>query len=494
MNSDNNITGTIGENTPGAQSTGFFSDVLAQLPYQPNEGQVKVIAAVAHFIIYGDPRSVIMLNGYAGTGKTSLTGAIVKALSLQGIKTVLLAPTGRAAMIFSDYSGHPATTIHRKIYRQDSYMSDGFSLNENKHTNTIFIVDEASMIANSTTDNTTAAFGSGRLLDDLIQYVYNGQGCKLVLMGDSAQLPPVGLTASPALNEQVLQNYGLMVYSLTLRDIARQAAESGILTNATILRKAMSEDLQAVPQLEFKQFDDIKTINGEYLLEAIDSCYSSDGIEETIVITRSNKRATQFNMGIRNQILYREDLLTTGDMLVVGKNNYFWAKDVKTVDFIANGDVMTVKRVWGEIENLYGLQFANVTVTLPDHDNVELDVKIILDSLMSDSPSLSREQSERLFNEIMQEQSGDKRSRLKALKEDPYLNALQVKWAYAVTCHKAQGGQWQNVFVDMGAIAPEALTTIDFMRWLYTAVTRARSKLFLINCPKALSGLGDDDE
>ncbi|MBR1934643.1 MAG: AAA family ATPase [Muribaculaceae bacterium] len=468
------------------KSDGFFADVLRSLPYTPNEEQTRVIAALAHFILYSDENSVFLLNGYAGTGKTSLTGAVVKALSLQGIKTVLLAPTGRAAMIFSDYAGHPASTIHRKIYRQDSFMSDGFSLAENKHTHTLFIVDEASMIANVNNADGSAAFGSGRLLDDLMSYVYNGAGCRLIMMGDGAQLPPVGQAVSPALSEQVLQSYRMTVYSLQLTTIARQAAESGILYNATLLRKAMTDadaDTIAPPELQLDGFADIRRITGEFLLEEIDSCYSRDGIDDTIIITRSNRRATQFNMGVRNQILYREDEITSGGLLVVGKNNYFWAKDEKGIDFIANGDILQVKRVWGQIEELYGLRFAGVTVSLPDHDNIELDVKIILDSLMSDTPSLSRQQSERLFNEALADQEGDKRSRLRSLKQDPYFNALQVKWAYAVTCHKAQGGQWQNVFVDMGAIAPEALTTLDFHRWLYTAITRARRRVYLVNSP-----------
>lgn len=474
------------ENNNSERSDGFFADVLRALPYEPNEGQVKVIAALAHFVLYGNPRSMVLLNGYAGTGKTSLAGAIVKALSMQGIKTVLLAPTGRAAMIFSDYAGHTASTIHRKIYRQERYLSSGFTLAENKHTNTIFIVDEASMIANGGDLGAVASFGSGRLLNDLVNYVYSGQGCRLFLMGDGAQLPPVGQAVSPALDLKLLESFGLTIYSLTLKEIARQAAQSGILVNATILRQTLDDGMPVAPQLRLDGFDDVKTVTGEFLLETIDDCYSRDGIDQTVIVTRSNRRATLFNMGVRNQILYREELLTAGDMLVVGKNNYFWAKDEKQVDFIANGDVVVVKRVWGEIEELYGLTFAQVTVALPDHDDIELDVKVILDSLTSDAPSLSREQTERLYNELMEELPGDKNARHRALQQDPYFNALQVKWAYAVTCHKAQGGQWMNVFVDLGAIMPEAFTTPDFLRWLYTAVTRARRRLFLVNCPPSL--------
>lgn len=445
---------------------------------------MKVLAALAHFVLYGSERSVAMLNGYAGTGKTSLIGAVVKALTMQNIKTVLLAPTGRAAMIFSGYAGHPAYTIHRRIYREDSYLADGFSLADNRQAMTFFIVDEASMISNGAGMADGATFGSGRLLDDLIAYVYNGQGCRLILLGDNAQLPPVGQQLSPALDERYLQAYGLDVYSLNLSDVARQAADSGILTNATLLRQVITAAPEgSVPSLRLKGFDDIRAIDGNEMLELLEDCYSRDGAESSIIITRSNRRATQFNMGIRNAILYREEELSGGDLLVVAKNNYYATRDEKSVDFIANGDIVEVKRVRGDVEHLYGLRFVNATIALPDHDNIELDVKIILDSLLSDTPALTRAQSERLYNEVMEEKSGDRRARHRQLKEDPYFNALQVKWAYAVTCHKAQGGQWENVFVDMAAIPPEALATTDFTRWLYTAATRATRHLYLLANP-----------
>ena len=459
----------------------FYRDVLELLPYEPNQGQVEAFAAFAHFLFYGDERSVLLLNGYAGTGKTSLMGAVVQALSRRNIKVVLLAPTGRAAQVLSEYSQRTALTIHRKIYRQDSYLSDGFSLAENKHTSTVFIVDEASMISNSQAD--MSMFGSGRLLDDLVAYVYNGQGCKLMLMGDGAQLPPVGQSESPALNSEVMSRYGLTVYDVTMTQIARQAADSGILQNATLVRQILTSGQLVAPKLELSQYPDIEAITGEFLLETLSDCYDRDGIEDTIVITRSNKRATLYNRGIRNTILYREEELSAGDMLIVSKNNYYWAKDYDNIDFIANGDVMRVRRVWGEVEVAYGLHFANVTVELPDHNDVEMDVKIVIDSLQSDTPALTLLQSERLYTEVLDECTGNKRERYKQMKEHPYFNALQVKFAYAVTCHKAQGGQWKNVFVDMGSIMPEALSTADFLRWLYTAITRARNKVYLINCP-----------
>ena len=457
----------------------FAIEVMAQLPYEPNDDQLVFIVAMGRFVFTRTERALLVLNGYAGTGKTSLTGAIVKVLTSWHHRCVLLAPTGRAAHIFTEYSGHTAYTIHRKIYRQQSYGSDTFGLAENKHVDTLFIVDEASMIASNTAVGATL-FGTGRLLDDLITYVYSGQGCRLLLMGDGAQLPPVGQTSSPALDVALLQGYGLNVGQVTLRQVARQAQQSGILFNATLLRQAMEHDVLTAPQLQLDGWPDIEATTGEWLMETLSDCYDRDGMEQTIVVTRSNRRASMFNTGIRNRILYREELLVPGDMLIVAKNNYHWAQDYEQMDFVANGDVCRITRVWGDAEARYGLQFANVTVVFPDHDNLEMDVKIVLDTLLSDSPALSRQQSEQLFNEVMAELPGDKRSRYKALKEHPYYNALQVKFAYAVTCHKAQGGQWRNVFVDMGAIMPDAMETLDYHRWLYTALTRATSHVYLI--------------
>ncbi len=481
--SSRNTTPTeIGRNDKAIRD--FALDVMDLLPYDPNNDQVTMIAAFAHFMLYGGNRAVFLLNGYAGTGKTSLTGAIVKALTRRSIKSVLMAPTGRAAQVFSDYSGHTAHTIHRKIYRQNSYLAQGFSIADNKHTDTLFIVDEASMISN-VQGLDGATFGTGRLLDDLIGYVYGDRqaNCRLVLMGDSAQLPPVGQAESPALNAQVLDGYGLSVYDIWLTQIARQAAQSGILYNATTVRRMLTMADTVPPVLELQQFDDVETVTGEFLIEKISDSYDNCGTDDTIIVTRSNRRAKLFNGAIRNQILFRDDELTHGDMLLIAKNNYYWAADYKEIDFIANGDVARVQRVWGEVEERYGLRFAQVTLEFPDHGGIEVDAKIILDSLLSDTPALTREQSDRLYNELMAELTGDKQSRYRALKTNPYFNALQVKFAYAVTCHKAQGGQWQNVFIDMGSIMPDALGSLDFMRWLYTAMTRARKHLYLINCP-----------
>ena len=453
--------------------------MLQELPFEPTDEQVELVAMLDRFVEHGGDRSVFLLLGYAGTGKTSIVGALVKALKQRMRKCVLMAPTGRAAHIMTDYSGHPAWTIHRKIYRQQSYGSDTFGLADNKHTDTLFIVDEASMVANGTSDG--AIFGTGRLLDDLITYVYSGEGCRLLLVGDTAQLPPVGTIESPPLNPQVLKGYGLQVVGMTLRQTARQAQESGILHNATLLRNAMESDVLPEPQLQLEGFNDIETITGDMLLETLSDCYDRDGMDQTIIITRSNWRATQFNGGVRGQILFREEELASGDLLLVAKNNYYWAEDYEEVDFIANGDVAIVRRVRGEVEKRYGLRFATVVLELPDHNHTEMEVKVVLDCLLSDTPALTHDQQERLFNEVMAELPGDQRSRYRELKRHPYFNALQVKMAYAVTCHKAQGGQWINVFIDMGGIAREALTTIDYYRWLYTALTRARKQVYLIN-------------
>ena len=452
--------------------------ILRNLPYEPNSEQMDLIASLSYFVVEAGNDSLFLLNGYAGTGKTSLTGALVRALTDRQMKSVLLAPTGRAAKVFAEYSGHGAFTVHRKIYRKHSYAPElgGFCIAENKHTDTIFIVDEASMMPNASSEG--AVFGTGRLLDDLVHYVYSGVGCRLILLGDNAQLPPVGFDASPALSIDQLKSYGLAVTSFTLTKIARQAEESGILFNATGLREEMQHDVLVPPRLDLTSFPDFSALSGEFMAETISDCYDRDGVEQTIIVTRSNKRATMFNLGIRNRILYREEELVPGDRLLVAKNNYFWSEPYEELDFIANGDMAMVSRVYG-VERRYGLRFADVSLEFPDH-NVEVDAKIVLDALLSDVPALTRDMQEHLFESVMAELDGNKQERYKQLKKHPYFNALQVKYAYAVTCHKAQGGQWKNVFVDMGYIPEEALTRIDFFRWLYTAITRAKEQVYLL--------------
>ena len=468
----------------------FAVALLQFLEYEPNDEQNELITGFARFCVSCRGNWLLLLNGYAGTGKTSLTGALVKTLSAFGMKSVLLAPTGRAAKVFSEYAGHPAYTIHRKIYRQQSYSPEdygGFNVAENKHTDTIFIVDEASMVANTNTDG-GAVFGTGRLLDDLIHYVYSGNGCRLIMLGDSAQLPPVGLEQSPALDARVLSGYGLQVMPFTLHKVARQRDDSGVLENATLLRMAIEAycrgevtDLDP-PVLRLRGYDDIRSISSEYLIDELGSSYDRLGVRGTTLITRSNKRAAHFNLGIRNSIFYYEEELVAGDLLMVAKNNYLWSEQYEGLDFIANGEMARVVRVRGMEEARHGLRFATLELELPDHD-VEVEAKAVLDALYSEAAALTREQSEMLYVSAMSQLVGDKRTRYRALKRDPYFNALQVKYGYAVTCHKAQGGQWEDVYIDMGGIPEEAFTTLQFYRWLYTAITRARTRVFLINSP-----------
>lgn len=458
----------------------FVRQIENNLPYTPNEEQKELLLRLGDFMFRPESESLFLLKGYAGTGKTSLIGALVKTLDAFQRKSVLLAPTGRAAKVFSGYSGHPAYTIHKKIYRQKVFTGDyeGFQIMDNLHKDTLFIVDEASMIANTPAD--THIYGTGCLLDDLVEYVYSGEGCRLILLGDSAQLPPVGQENSPALDETHLSGYGLSVETFELHTVARQMQESGILFNATRLRERMFSLPLETPQIRFGRFDDIQKISGEYLIESISTAYDRDGMDETIIITRSNKRANIFNQGVRNQILYREEELTSGDYLLIAKNNYFWSETYKEIDFIANGDIARVVKVRGR-QQLYGFRFADVALYFPDYD-VEVEAKIILDTLTTDTPALSAEQNNQLFMSVLEDYFDipSKREKMKKLKSDPYFNALQVKYAYALTCHKAQGGQWKNVFIDMGYIRSDYLG-LDFYRWLYTAFTRATERLFLIN-------------
>lgn len=454
--------------------------------YQPTEEQEKAIECIADFLFKPENDTLLLLKGYAGTGKTTLIGAVVRTLSEMRAGYVLMASTGRAAKVFSRYSGFSAYTIHKKIYRQKSFSNDldNFSLNDNLHKNTLFIVDEASMISND--GLTGASFGSGRLLDDLIEYVYAGQGCRLLIIGDDAQLPPVGEDESPALSAEVLSGYGLDVTECILTEVIRYSGRNGILSNATMLRERMAaDDIYDLPVLMLKGYEDISSIPGSELIEAINSSYNEVGMDETMVICRSNKRAYLYNKGIRNTILYREEELSTGDILMIAKNNYHWTADCKEMDFIANGDIAVVRRV-RRTQEMYGFRFADVVLSFPDHNDIEFELKILLDTLHSDYPSLSKEDSDRLFNAVMEDYSDitNKKERMKKLKEDSFYNALQVKYAYAVTCHKAQGGQWKRIFIDQGYITEDTFTP-DYYRWLYTALTRASEKLYLVNWPES---------
>lgn len=457
--------------------------------YQPTEEQEKAIECIADFLFKPENDTLLLLKGYAGTGKTTLIGAVVRTLSEMRVGYVLMASTGRAAKVFSRYSGFSAYTIHKKIYRQKSFSNDldNFSLNDNLHKNTLFIVDEASMISND--GLTGASFGSGRLLDDLIEYVYAGQGCRLLIIGDDAQLPPVGEDESPALSAEVLSGYGLDVTECILTEVIRYSGRNGILSNATMLRERMAaDDIYDLPVLTLKGYEDISSIPGSELIEAINSSYNEVGMDETMVICRSNKRAYLYNKGIRNTILYREEELSTGDILMIAKNNYHWTADCKEMDFIANGDIAVVRRV-RRTQEMYGFRFADVVLSFPDHNDIEFELKVLLDTLHSDYPSLSKEDSDRLFNAVMEDYSDitNKKERMKKLKEDSFYNALQVKYAYAVTCHKAQGGQWKRIFIDQGYITEDTFTP-DYYRWLYTALTRASEKLYLVNWPESQTG------
>ena len=452
--------------------------------FEPTREQQEAIDVFATFMADSRMMPVMVMRGSAGTGKTTLAAAIVRALQSLEQQLVLLAPTGRAAKVFSLYAGSAAYTIHRRIYRQKS-LEGGFELGYNNAHDTLFIVDEASMVSLN---------GEGRsLLDDLISFVYNGRNCRLMLIGDQAQLPPVGEEESPALMAPVLRSFGLHVYECTLNEVLRQSQESGILWNATEVRRLMYDGICELPKILIDGFTDIKVVPGDELIETLASSYSKVGLDETMVVTRSNKRANIFNQGIRNQILGREDELTTGDQLMVVKNNYSLTpnaspkeegNDVRPMEFIANGDMCIVRKV-RNVHEQYGFHFAEVTMTFPDYDDYELTATVLLDTLTSEAPALTRDQQEELYNKVLEDYADipRKADRMKALKEDRYYNALQVKYAYAATCHKAQGGQWAHIYVDQGYMTDDMLSA-DYLHWLYTAFTRATEQLYLINWPK----------
>ena len=486
--------------------------VMETFGHAPTEEQSRAVSVFSCFMASRELRPAMVLCGSAGTGKTSLTAAMVKTLVGLRQRVVLLAPTGRAAKVLSMNAGIPAFTIHRRIYRQKTFTGDmtGFNLNFSKQRDTLFVVDEASMISNDSLSGGAGQFGSGCLLDDLMEYVYSGDNCRLMLVGDRAQLPPVGEDESPALMADMISGaYGLDMYSVNLNEVLRQAADSGILYNANVIRQMITHDeITQLPKICFKGFADIVMVPGDELIESLAGSYSAVGYDETMVVTRSNKRANIYNNGIRNMVLGREEELTPGDMLMVVRNNYFWtAQDsrnsqvppqgstdngnphssndsVQNISFIANGDRAKVRRV-RNMQELYGLRFADLLLEFPDYDNYELGATVILDSLQSESPSLTHEQSEQLFNGVLADYADIplKADRMKHVRTDKYYNALQVKFAYAVTCHKAQGGQWAHVYLDQGYMTDDMLTP-DYIHWLYTAFTRATEKLFLVNWPK----------
>lgn len=464
-----------------------LKSILTQnLPFSPTACQLKLIDALADFIFSDEPDNIMLIKGYAGTGKTTMLYALTQVLNQLKIRSVLLAPTGRAAKVMAGYTKMPAYTIHKKIYRQKA-TTDGmghFALDKNLYKNTWFIVDEASMISNEISEN--SVFGSGKLLDDLLEYVYSGENCRLVLVGDTAQLPPVKLNISPALDSRTLQESGFGVNEIELKEVVRQAKGSGILTNATVIREKIGEGIKTPGffPIQTNDFQDVERISGAELIESISTSYDKFGLFDTTVVTRSNKRANLFNKGIRGSILYRENEIEKGDLLMVVKNNYYWNDEDIKLDFIANGDIAEVVKIY-RYEELYGFRFANVCLRFIDYDDIELDCKIFLETLGIESASFSYEQNRQLFESVSEDYSEirNKRERWKKVKENPYFNALQVKYAYALTCHKAQGGQWKVVYVDHGFISEDMLDT-EFYRWLYTAFTRPTEKLYLVNFDK----------
>ncbi|MBE9467599.1 MAG: AAA family ATPase [Bacteroidetes bacterium] len=454
--------------------------------YKPTKNQEKLIYELTNLIINFERQhkdnEIFLLKGYAGTGKTTIISSFVKILNNLHLKTVLLAPTGRAAKVLSFYSGKNAYTIHKKIYRQKS-AKDGFGkfvLNKNLHSYTFFIVDEASMISNSS--NEATMFGSGRLLEDLIEYVYNDKKCMLIIVGDTAQLPPVGIDTSPALECDILEGYNLKVNELELTEVIRQSFNSGILFNATKLRVQIKEKPMEFffPKIKLKGFEDINKISGEDLIDEISTAYDKYGIEETIVVSRSNKRANKYNQGIRNSILYREEEISAGDYLMIVKNNYHWLGEDEKIDFIANGDIVEITRIKSYQEK-YGIRFADVTIRFVDYD-LEIDTKIMLSTLSIETASLNYEQNKKLYYSVLADYSDikSKKTQYELVKKDPFFNALQVKFSYAITCHKSQGGQWKAVFVDQGYLNDDMLN-VEYLRWLYTAITRSTEKLYLVN-------------
>lgn len=473
--------------------------ILQQFGFPPTLEQANALDVFARFLTDRNPQVVMILRGSAGTGKTSLSGAIVRTLQSIRQKVMLLAPTGRAAKVFSLNSGTPAYTIHRRIYREKSFSGvDGqFNLNDNLFTDTLFMVDEASMVANMGLGGMN--FGSGCLLDDLVHFVYQGRNDRLMLIGDKAQLPPVGEEESPALNAAMLQGYGLTVYECDLNEVLRQSEQSGILYNATMIRQMIThDDITQLPKIRFTGFSDIKPMPGAELIEALADSYHHVGLDDTIVVTRSNKRANIFNQGIRNMVLDREEELSQGDILMIVKNNYYWMeeerKKIKEKDnqvpsndipaFLANGDRAKVLKVRRRID-LYGFRFATLLLQFPDYGNYELEATVLLDTLTSEAPALTHDQQEQLFHQIEEDYQDVplKADRMKAIRQDQFYNALQVKFAYAVTCHKAQGGQWAHVYVDQGYMTDDMLTP-DYIHWLYTAFTRATEMLYLVNWPE----------
>lgn len=460
----------------------FYKLLIQQFPFETTAGQETLLNKLAGFILGKNSDHIFILKGYAGTGKTTIVRSLVQSLPALNGKTVLLAPTGRAAKVLSNYTGKQAFTVHKKIYHRKPVHDGGFAftLMQNLHTNTIFIVDEASMISNS------GGLSAGSLLDDLVSYVFNGTNCKLIFIGDTAQLPPVGLDISPALDIEFMKaSFYFQVDSFELTEVVRQTKDSGILTNATTIRNQVKKDGNTKPHFEVQGFKDIVRLGGDELEDALNDAYNRYDAEDTMIICRSNKRANIFNQQIRARIRWQENELSTGDYLMVVKNNYFWLPEESKAGFIANGDIIKLTSV-GRIQEMHGFRFADVRMCMIDYpDEPELETRLLLDTIMSEAPALSQPDNKRLYESVQEDYAdvADRRMRLKKVKEDPFFNALQVKFAYAITCHKAQGGQWPCVFVEQGYLTDEMVNT-EYLRWLYTAVSRATEKLYLVNFNK----------
>ncbi|HSL85760.1 MAG TPA: AAA family ATPase [Bacteroidales bacterium] len=460
----------------------IFNQLCKNLGYIPTDDQSAALKKIAGYICENTNDIIFLLTGYAGTGKTSIISSVVGTLDQLRIKSVLLAPTGRAAKVLSSFAGKQSFTIHKKIYRQKS-SKDGmgsFVLDRNIHRNTFFIVDEASMISNFSND--TSLFGSGKLLDDLIEYVYSGTDCKLVIVGDTAQLPPVGFTVSPALDEKALAEYGFGVVSCEIKQVVRQSESSGVLMNATGVRHQIAENQLVRPSLDTVNFNDLIRVSGEDLIDEISASYGTCGMDGTIIVVNSNKQANRYNQGIRNKIFFREEEISPGDMVMVVKNNYFITAEENGAGFIANGDIAEVKRI-RKYEEIYGFRFADMTLRFIDYD-LETDSKVMMDVLHLDTPALQPEKNRELFHNVLADYLylKTRRKQYEGVRNDAYFNALQIKFAYAVTCHKAQGGQWKRVFIDQGMFNRQEIT-IDYLRWFYTALTRTTERVYLVNFP-----------
>lgn len=448
--------------------------ILHALPFVPNDGQNELLQLLSRFVVSSVDRKAFVLRGYAGTGKTSIMAALVSAMKELKQSIVLLAPTGRAAKVLAHYSQTNAYTIHKYIYRQNQLGKETFSLSDNLHRHTLFIVDESSMIS-GLRDN--PIFGSGMLLDDLIRYVYSGEGCSILFLGDDAQLPPVGSDVSPALNTDYLTGYGLDVSAFCLTQVARQALDSGILYNATDLRQYISGENQP---FTYHLFPDFQVVEGSEFIERLEESYREVGLEETIILTRTNRRTNLYNQGVRSRILWREDVISSGDRLMVCKNNYYWTKEYEDLPFLANGEMMEVVRL-RNMREMYGFQFVDASLRAVDYD-WEIDVVLWLDTISTDSPEVNHELQKQLFERISEdypELQHNRKKLVEAIYESPYYNALQIRFAYAVTCHKAQGGQWERVFIDTGKI-PAEQKDANYYRWLYTAITRATNQVYLL--------------